>query len=76
VIVTVIARHRRREATPFFERLWRRSNPARAQARQEKSRWLRQSQQAFFSAPAGAQLDCFAIGDAKQRRSSNGYGSQ
>jgi hypothetical protein len=30
----------------------------------------------FFSAPAGAQLDCFAIGGAKRRRSSNGYGSQ
>jgi hypothetical protein len=30
---------------------------------------------AFPSAPAGA-LDSFAVGDAKRRRSSNGYGSQ
>jgi hypothetical protein len=26
----------------------------------------------FYSAPAGVPLDCFAIGDAKRRRSSNG----
>jgi hypothetical protein len=30
----------------------------------------------FLSTPAGAQLDGFAIGGAKRRRPSNGYGSQ
>jgi hypothetical protein len=31
---------------------------------------------AFFARLPARGLDCFAIGEAKRRRSSNGYGSQ
>jgi hypothetical protein len=53
-----------------------------SEAKQSSAREARQSKTLlaasprFLGAPTGAKLDCFAIGGAKRRRSSNGYGSQ
>jgi hypothetical protein len=54
----------------------RRSNPARAKRAKQKGQQSQQLPPLLFGAPAGLRLDCFAIGEAKRRRSSNGYGSQ
>jgi hypothetical protein len=54
----------------------RQSSCARERAKKTHADFAMHAAFAFLSAPAGAQLDCFAIGGAKRRRSSNGYGSQ